>query len=91
MLILWNFPNASRAAQNALAGRMRAACLRPCSTETAFLGVHHDIAQALDDSRVVLIIIFNLSKGFHVVDHCILFKELSSCFFGKYVMKVWYF
>jgi len=28
MLIVWNFPNASRAAQNALAGHMLAAYLR---------------------------------------------------------------
>ena len=47
------------------------------STETALLRVHHDITLALDNNTCAVLVMFDLSAAFDVIDHTILFQRLE--------------
>ena len=51
--------------------------LQSASTETAFLSVHHDITEALDNKCKVALVLLDLSTAFDVIDHDILYKHLE--------------
>ncbi|CAC5407955.1 unnamed protein product [Mytilus coruscus] len=54
---------------------------RAChSTETANLGVHHDIAYALDNNCCAVLLMLDLSAAFDTIDHQILFDRLKYSF-----------
>ena len=51
---------------------------RTChSTETALLRVHHDITLALDNNSCAVLVMFDLSAAFDVIDHPILIERLQ--------------
>ena len=47
------------------------------STETALLQVKNNIMQSLDDNRVVLLVLLDLSAAFDTIDHGILIDRLK--------------
>ena len=66
---------------NDLNDSYQSAYRRDHSTETVLLKVHSDVAGALDERSMTVLIILDLSAAFDVIDHPILLKRLE-CFFG---------
>ena len=57
------------------------------STETALLKVKADILQAMDNQRVICLILLDLSAGFDVVNHQLLLNRLKYRFsFGGVIL-----
>ena len=50
------------------------------STETALLRVQNDILQALNNKKVVALVMLDLSAAFDTIDHQLLFERLQSLF-----------
>ena len=50
------------------------------STETALAKVQNDIVVALDQKRVVVLVMLDLSSAFHVIDHGIMVKRFQHSF-----------
>ena len=50
------------------------------STETALVKVQNDIAEALDQKRVVVLVMTDLSSAFDVIDHGIMLTRLKHSF-----------
>ena len=50
------------------------------STETALVKVQNDIAEALDQKRVVVLVMLDLSSAFDVIDHGIMLTPLQHSF-----------
>lgn len=50
------------------------------STETALLKVNSDILFSMDEQRVTLLVLLDLSAAFDTVNHQVLLKRLESCF-----------
>ena len=66
---------------------MQSAYRRGSSTETALLRVHSDILNHIDNRRVVLMVLLDLSAAFDTVDHRVLISRLNSEFgFGGTVL-----
>ena len=59
------------------------------STEMAFLKVKADILQAMDNQRVVCLILLDLSAAFNMVNHQLLLNILSTglCLVGSYLIR----
>ena len=60
------------------------------STESALLKVHNDILSAMDDKKVVLLTLLDLSSAFDTVDHDILLSRLKSRFKIDGVVLDWF-
>ena len=50
------------------------------STETALLRVHSDIALALDNKKMVVLLLLDLSAAFDTISHSLLLKRLNEKF-----------
>jgi hypothetical protein len=50
------------------------------STETALLKVHNDIMCSMDQQRVLLLVLLDLSAAFDTVDHQVLSRRLEVSF-----------
>ena len=57
---------------------MQSAYRRYHSTETSLLKIHNDILCAMDDNKLVLLIMLELSAAFDTVDHTIMIGRLST-------------
>lgn len=66
------------------------------STETALLRVHSDLSQCLDDKRMSVVALLDLSSAFDTVDHCLLLERLRTdygirgsalCWFQSYLSE----
>ena len=54
-------------------------CRNNYSTETVLVKVQNNIAEALDQKRVVVLVMLDLSSAFHVIDHGIMLKTHLVC------------
>ena len=63
-----------------LHSRFQSAYRAKHSTETALLKVQSDIFSALDNGRVCVLVVLDLSSAFDVIDHGILFRRLRDTF-----------
>lgn len=66
--------------KNSLWGKKQSACRAFHSTETALLRVHSDITKAIDDKKMVALVLLDLSAAFDTINHKILLQRLSSQF-----------
>ena len=66
--------------KNNLHNLTQSAYRRYHSTETALLRVHNDIVYALDQKRMTVLILLDLSAAFDTIDHEILLKRLKNRF-----------
>ena len=64
-------------AENKLSEPMQSAFRAGCSTETALLKVQNDILKAMDENKVVILVLLDLSAAFDTVDHNILIQRLK--------------
>jgi len=71
---------AKRLSSHTLHDNLQSAYRTGHSTETALLGVHHDIAEALDRKCMAALVLLDLSAAFDVIDHKILQKRLEYSF-----------
>ena len=62
---------------NKLHDDLQSALREDHSTETAFLKVHHDIAEALHQKCMAALVLLDLSAAFHIIDHRILQVRLE--------------
>ena len=60
------------------------------STETAILAVHNDLVRAVDNNRVSLLVLLDLSAAFDTVDHNILLSVLSRRFSVTGTAFLWF-
>ena len=68
---------------NDLNNSYQSAYRRGHSIETVLLKVHNDIAEVLDEGSMTILIMFDLSAAFHIIDHLIMLKRLEFCFNEK--------
>ena len=64
--------------KNGLKEKMQSAYKSDHSTETALLKVQSDILQAMDDSKVVVLVLLDLSAAFDTIDHKIMLERLQN-------------
>ena len=57
---------------------MQSAYKKHHSTETALLYIQNDILNSIDQNKVVLIVLLDLSAAFDTIDHELLINRLSS-------------
>ena len=57
------------------------------STQTALLGVFHDIRHAIDDRMLTFLILFNFSKAFDSIPHTLLLAKLRSVGFTAHALR----
>jgi hypothetical protein len=62
---------------NSLLYHLQSAYRTGHSTETALLRVHHDITSALDNNYCAVLVMWDLSAAFDVIDHTIIFQRLE--------------
>src|SRR5664279_3656978 len=60
------------------------------STETAVVSVHNNIVRAIDDGKVSLLVLLDLSAAFDTVNHDILFRVLENRFSLSGVALEWF-
>ena len=76
--------------QNCLLPVMSSAYRQGHSTESALLKVQADILHNMEQQRVTLLVLINLSAAFDTVDHPILFQCLEERFGVKNSVLSWY-
>lgn len=63
---------------NSLIESMQSAYKQSHSTETALIRVQNDILMALDQQKIVMLVLLDLSAAFDTVDHSLLLERMSS-------------
>ena len=66
--------------QNSLCDSLQSAYRSGHSTETALLKVQNDIAVALDNKSMVVLVLLDLSAAFDVIDHTVMLKRFQHSF-----------
>ena len=66
--------------ENHLNEPMQSAYKANHSTETALIKVHSDIIQAIEEDRIMLLVLLDLSSAFDTVDHDILIQRMATSF-----------
>ena len=59
-------------------------------TETALLSVHNDLVRSIDNGKISLLVLLDLSAAFHTVDHNILLSILSHRFSINSTVLKWF-
>ena len=75
---------------NCLGETLQSAYKKFHSTETALLKVHNDILTAVDNNRIVILLLLDLSAAFDTVDHAILLHRLEVRFGIKQKALAWF-
>ena len=75
---------------NCLGETLQSAYKKFHSTETALLKVHNDILSAVDNNRIVILLLLDLSAAFDTVDHAILLHRLEVRFGIKQKALAWF-
>ena len=57
---------------------MQSAYKKHHNTETALLYIHNDILNSIDQNKVVLLVLLDLSAAYDTIDHELLINRLSS-------------
>lgn len=65
---------------NSLRNPLQSAYRTGYSTETALIKVHNDIVTALDQQSSAVLVLFDLTAAFDVIDHSILFQRNADFF-----------
>jgi hypothetical protein len=58
-----------------------------CSTKTALLKVSDDVRKAIDDRKITLLVLLDMSKAFDCVEHSLLISKLRALGFSESVLN----
>ena len=76
--------------RNKLQELMQSAYRKGHSTETALLRVQNDILQAIDNNKIIMLVLLDLSAAFDTIDHALLLSRLEHRFGVKSKALAWF-
>ena len=85
-----DFRTTAHTRENNLEEPLQSAYKQSHSTETALLKVHNDILRGIDEQKVCMLVLLDLSAAFDTVDHEILLSRLENRFGITGTALAWY-